>query len=164
VKHPNANANEARTVQTARAFSHLERDPCNDDSRAAEALKMRVVSEPSVQSGSGHRPLRTRDAAMRMQTLAFVLLILSVSTAARADVIKDNLNYSMTATPPRNAADDDCRKWTAAPIKFDGGEPTVDVGRLAILMVANAAASHWGPHAYGPNPHACNRRAPQEGP
>ena len=57
---------------------------------------------------------------MRTQTLAFVLLILSVSTAARADVIKDNLNYSMTATP-RNSADADCREWTAAPIKFGDG-------------------------------------------
>jgi hypothetical protein len=101
---------------------------------------------------------------MRTQTLAFVLLMLSVSTAARADVIKDNLNYSMTATPPRNAADADCKEWTAAPIKFDGGQPTVDVGKLAILMVANAAASHWGPHAYGLDPRACNRGSPQEGP
>jgi hypothetical protein len=101
---------------------------------------------------------------MKTQTLAFVLLILSLSTAACADVIKDNLNYSMTAPPPRNTSDDDCKEWTAAPIKFDGGEPTVDVGRLAILMVANAAAYHWGPQAYGLDPHACNRRAPQAGP
>src|ERR1700754_2856475 len=101
---------------------------------------------------------------MRTQTLAFVLLILSASTAARADVIKDNLNYSMTATPSRNDADADCSAWTAAPIRFDGGAPTVDVGRLALSLGANAAAVHSGAHSYGPNPHACNRRAPQEGP
>ncbi|MDQ7981382.1 hypothetical protein QYH69_29555 [Paraburkholderia sp. SARCC-3016] len=101
---------------------------------------------------------------MRTLTLAFALLILSASTAARADVVKDNLNYSMTAAAPRNAADADCGAWTAAPIRFGDGETTFDVGRLALLMVANAAAVHSGAHAYGPNPHACNRRAPQEGP
>jgi hypothetical protein len=101
---------------------------------------------------------------MRTQTLAFVLLILSASTAARADVIKDNLNYSMTATPSRNDADADCIAWTAAPIRFDGGSPTVDVGRLALIAVANAAAVHTGGHAFGPNPHTCDRRSPQEGP
>jgi hypothetical protein len=101
---------------------------------------------------------------MRTQILAFVLLILSVSTAARADVIKDNLNYSMTAAPSRNIDDADCSAWTAAPIRFGDGEPTVDVGRLALSMVANAAAVHSGAHAYGPNPHACSRRPPQEGP
>jgi hypothetical protein len=101
---------------------------------------------------------------MRTQTLAFVLLMLSVSTAAHADVIKDNLNYSMTATAPRSIPCNRHQRYSAAPIKFDGGAPTVDVGKLAILMVANAAAYHWGPHAYGLDPRACNRRSPQESP
>jgi hypothetical protein len=101
---------------------------------------------------------------MKTQSLAVVLLTLSVSAAARADVVKDNLNYSMTAPASRNFADADCSEWTAAPIRFGDGAPTVDVGRLALSMVANAAAAHSGERTYGPDPHACSRQPPQEGP
>jgi hypothetical protein len=100
---------------------------------------------------------------MKTRRLAVVLLMLSACAAARADVIKDNLNYSTTPATSPNFADADCSKWTAAPIRFGDGETTVDVGRLALSMVANAAASHSGARTYGPNPHACNRQPPQEG-
>jgi hypothetical protein len=94
---------------------------------------------------------------MKTHRLAIVLLVFSVSTAAHADVIKDNLNYSMTATSP-NPADADCSEWTAAPIKFgDGKPPTFDLGRLALQMAATAPAAHSGAHTFGPDPHVCNR-------
>jgi hypothetical protein len=93
---------------------------------------------------------------MKPQSLVAVLFAFSASIAARADVIKDNLNYSMNATSS-SEADAECREWTAAPIQFGDGKPTVDVGRLALQMAANAVASHSGQRAYGPNPHACNR-------
>ncbi|CAB3771183.1 hypothetical protein [Paraburkholderia humisilvae] len=100
---------------------------------------------------------------MKTQSFVVVLLGLFASSAAHADVIKDNLDYSMTATSS-NTADANCREWTAAPIQFGDGKPTVDVGRLALQMAANAAASHSGAHTFMPNSHVCNRGPLGNGP
>ncbi|MFC0397506.1 hypothetical protein [Paraburkholderia rhizosphaerae] len=92
---------------------------------------------------------------MKPQRLVIALLAFA-STAVHADVIKDNLNYSMTAKSS-DTADADCRKWTEAPIRFSDGKSTVDVGRLALAMVADAAAYHSGGSAFAWNSHVCDR-------
>ncbi len=95
---------------------------------------------------------------MRAHTFAFLLLAAVASKAAYAGVIEDNLNRSTTVERP-SSVDENCREWTAAPIQFGGGKTSVDLGRLALEMAANAAASRSEVHHMAPSSQLCDRSA-----
>ncbi|CAB3786849.1 hypothetical protein LMG28138_02308 [Pararobbsia alpina] len=95
---------------------------------------------------------------MTAHTLTFLLLAAVASKAVYAGSIEDNLNRSTTVARP-SSVDADCRQWTAAPIQFGAGKTSVDLGRLALEMAANAAAARSGVYHTAPRSHLCDRSA-----
>ena len=93
-----------------------------------------------------------------MKALAPAILLLVTATAANGGTIQDNLNRSTTVMQP-SSVDADCRDWTAAPIQFGGGKTSVDFGKLALEMAANAAASRSEARHRAPSPQLCDRSA-----
>jgi hypothetical protein len=92
-----------------------------------------------------------------LKTLALINLAFVVLPATvYADVVQDNLNRS-TVLAVASSVDTRCNEWTAPVIKLDGDVPTVDVTRLALQLVANAAASATGARAAVLDSHVCNR-------
>lgn len=78
---------------------------------------------------------------------------------AHAGTIQDNLNRS-TTLPAAAPLDATCQKWTASPIQITGDGVTVDAGKLALELVANAVSSYSGGNSASIDPRVCKPRTP----
>ncbi|CAG9267084.1 hypothetical protein [Paraburkholderia unamae] len=92
---------------------------------------------------------------MRGRLVVLMTALIALPCVSFADVIEQNLQFGMRA-PSATHTGMDCRNWNSG-MQWTQGGLSIDPGRLALTLTANALASHSGqqPAAMRDNP--CER-------